>query len=163
MNLYTTPCGYRRLLNKINSALADYDQVVSGNEEAAGAGDSSVWHDNFAYEENQRQMHKLAARVSELKGVRAQLTVIELPKCPTKVGIGTIVIIEDQESGQVNRYLIAGYEDGDPLHERLSYTAPLASVLLGAKVGEMRTFHLKGRTKEFAILAIQEADKGEDL
>lgn len=162
MNLYTTPGGYRRLLDKINAALADYDRVVAGNEDAAGAGDSSVWHDNFAYEEAQRQMHKLAARVTELKDVRVRLTVIDLPKAPLTVGVGAVVTIEDQESGQVSRYMIAGYEDGDPVRERLSYTAPLAKSLLGASAGDIRPFSLNNRVREFAILAIDAVTGGED-
>lgn len=159
---FTTPGGSRRLDEKIKAALAGYDRVTASNEEAAGAGDACVWHDNFAYEENQRQMHQLAARVAELKEIRARTVVIDLPHAPHKVGIGTVVTIEDQESGQVSRYFVAGFEDGDPARDRLSYTAPLAKALLGAEAGDLRSFSLNNRTREFAILAINSVKGGED-
>ena len=66
---YLTPAGRGRLRRRIEEARLAYLTVCASNGDAAGAGDSSVWHDNFAYEENQRQMHQLARRVSTLEEV----------------------------------------------------------------------------------------------
>ena len=65
--IVTSRAGYQRLLDTLQAAKRRYDVVCASNEEAAGAGDSSVWHDNFAYEDNQRQMHQLARRVRDLQ------------------------------------------------------------------------------------------------
>lgn len=162
MHLYTTEGGYRRLLARIKKALADYDLVTASNEDAAGAGDTSVWHDNFDYEENQRQMHQLAKRVSELKDVRASLTVVPLPQDPKRIGIGTAVTIEEEESGQISRYQIAGFEDGDPQANRLSYTAPLAKALLGACIGDVRVMHLAGKDREYVVVKIETVQEEDD-
>ena len=158
---FTTQGGYRRLLEVIRNAIADYDKVIATNADAADAGDTSVWHDNFDYEENQRQMHQLAKRVTELKELRSLLTIISLPKFPQKVAIGTTVTVEDGD-GATLRYRIAGYEDGDLSLNRLSYTAPLARALLGAKPDETRTLAIAGKSREYTIISIQEVREDED-
>lgn len=161
MYLYTTDGGYRRMLEKIRKAIDDYDRVIATNGDAADAGDTSVWHDNFAYEDNQRQMHKLAKRVTELKEIRAKLAVVPLPQEPNKVGVGTAVTIEAEE-GLTVRHLIVGFEDGDPTRARLSYTAPLAKALLGAGTGETRIMKLNGREKEYVVIKIEKMTVEED-
>ena len=50
--LVTSRGGYARLQQRLQEALDSYNAVCATNAEAADAGDSSVWHDNFAYEEN---------------------------------------------------------------------------------------------------------------
>jgi len=71
--VYVTPAGLRRLDARIADAHEAYLAVCKTNEEAAGAGESSVWHDNFAHEENQRRLHQLAARDHERLAARAGL------------------------------------------------------------------------------------------
>ena len=65
--LPTTPAGLRRLNQRLAAARQRYLDICADNEDAAGAGDTSVWHDNFAYEENQRQMHALARRLRDMQ------------------------------------------------------------------------------------------------
>ncbi len=135
--LYTTPGGHRRLCRRIEEARSAYASVCQSNEEAAGAGDSSVWHDNFAYEENQRQMHQLARRVRDLEGLLAGVAVVPLPTdAPETVRLGATVVVEPEPEGPEQRWFIAGYDDGNPALGRISYNSPLATALLGAQEGD---------------------------
>lgn len=47
---------------------------------------------------------------------------------------------------------IVGYDEADPAHDRLAFTAPLAQALLGAEVGELLDFN--GRDEVIEVLGI---------
>lgn len=151
--LFTTAPGLLRFRERVDRARAAYDAVIASNGDAAEAGDNSVWHDNFAYEENQRQMHQLARRVCDLTDALRRLHVVEPSAAPTKVEIGSAVTIDD--GTRTERFVVAGYEDGDTDLRRVAYTAPLATALMGAEVGDARTVRVGGRVRELEVVAIE--------
>lgn len=155
----TTPAGLRRFQDRLKDAIESYDRVVSTNAEAADAGDSSVWHDNFAYEENQRQMHQWARRIRDLRQTLTRMEVISPPTCPERVQVGCMVVLCNLDDDTEHTYIIAGYEDGDLSQHRLSYTAPLARALIGGEEGEVRSLRVGGRDRRFEILAIDPTDE----
>lgn len=157
-----TQAGVHRLRGRIAEARAAYLAVCADNESAAQAGDSSVWHDNFAYEENQRQMHRLARRVRDLEDLLARAKVV--PACvvaPARVQLGAAVKVRFLDESREATLYIAGYEDGDPQTGRISYAAPLAVRLMGAEPGEVRTIAEGGRRREIEILDITSAPQEE--
>lgn len=158
--LVTTAAGYRRFVARIEKVRAAYDAVVATNGDAAEAGDNSVWHDNFAYEENQRQMHQLARRLRDLKECYRRLEVVTPPLAPTRVGFGCAVVVEHEE-GELERVIIGGYEDGDTDLRRVAYTAPLALALLGAESGECRQVSVGGRVRELTVVSVERAREEE--
>lgn len=157
-----TQAGVHRLRGRIAEARAAYLSICADNESAAQAGDSSVWHDNFAYEENQRQMHRLARRVRDLEELLARAKVV--PACttaPEKVQLGAAVRLRYLDDGREVELYIAGYDDGDPQAGRISYTAPLAVRLIGAEAGEVRSLAEGSRRREIEILDIVAAPQEE--
>jgi transcription elongation factor GreB len=154
---FTTPAGFQRLQARIEAARASYDAVVATNGDAAEAGDNSVWHDNFAYEENQRQMHQLARRLRDLMHIASEIEVVTPPSTPSRVGLGCAVTLLVHDEGREEQYIIGGYEDGDPALRRVSYTTPLASALMGARVGDVRTIRAGQEEREVEIVAISAA------
>lgn len=157
----TTRRGYERALARLNEVRVRYLAVCGSNEEAAGAGDSSVWHDNFAYEENQRQMHALAARIRELAGVLAALEVVEAPRAPTVVGVGCAVRLADAEGDAERRIVLGGWDDSDPEVGRVAINSPLGQSIMGASVGESRTCPSPRGPQEWEIVAIERAAENE--
>ena len=126
--------------------------LCATNEDAAGSGDSSVWHDNFAYEENQRQMHQLAHRVRELEAYVDRMEVV--PTCteaPETVRVGSRVRVIFDGDEQDRTFAIAGFADGDPTSGRVSYTSPLARSLVGAREGDLRQVRVGSRTRNVEI------------
>ncbi len=159
---YLTPAGRVRLRHRIHEARLAYDAVCASNGEAAEAGDSSVWHDNFAYEENQRQMHQLARRVRTLTEVLTSAAEVLPRRCaPSQVEIGGAVRIRRLRDGQERTWYIAGWEDGDPDAGRLSYTAPLASALIGAEAGDVRVVRERGKAVEVEVVEVLAAPSSE--
>ena len=158
--LATTRAGYRRMEERLRAARAEYNAVVASNPEAAEAGDSSVWHDNFAYEENQRRMHQWARRVRDLQSTLARLEVVDPPEAPERVTIACRVSIVDVASGRERTYEVAGYDDGDPSQGRVSYNSPLGRALIGAEVGEELRVMVGKTTCELEVVAIRALPEG---
>lgn len=150
--IHTTPAGLDRLRRRLVAARAAYFEVCDSNEDAAGSGDSSVWHDNFAYEENQRQMHQLSRRVRELEELINRVQVVQPPtEPPQRVVMGARVRLRFLDDDELVTYFIAGWEDGDPKAGRLSYSAPLGRALIGAEEGEIRLVRLARRVREVEV------------
>lgn len=162
--VFLTQAGLHRLRGRISEARAAYLAVCADNGDAAQAGDSSVWHDNFAYEENQRQMHRLARRVRDLENILSRTKVVPASAAattPQRVQLGVQVRLRYLEDQRELALYIAGYDDGDPQAGRISYTAPLAARLLGAAPGDVLTVREAGRTREIEVAAVLPAPKEE--
>jgi transcription elongation GreA/GreB family factor len=155
---FFTPRGVERLRRRIAEARAAYLAVCEQNPEAREAGDSSVWHDNFAFEETQRQMHQLARRVRDLESVLLLAEVVTPERAPVRAAIGTRVHyrLDGQERASVAT--LVGWDDGDPASKRVSYNSPLGVALIGATVGEERELLAGGRPRTAEILAIEVAE-----
>jgi transcription elongation factor GreB len=71
-----------------------------------------------------------------------------------EVGFGTRVRFrrDDDEPEEIE---IVGEDEADPAHRRLSFAAPLARAMMGARVGEVVTFTTPQRSSEMTILAIE--------
>lgn len=158
--LLTTAEGQRRAASRLKHVRDAYDAVCASNGAAAEAGDNSVWHDNFDYEENQRQMHQLARRHRDLEDAMRRMEVVAAPRDPVQVCFGCAVIVETSD-GRTERLVIGGYDDGDADLHRIAYTAPLAQALMRAEPGEVRTFTAGGRERELTVLAIEAAHSEE--
>ncbi len=159
--LYTTPAGLRRLEERLRRLRSEYLAVCADNADAAGSGDTSVWHDNFAYEHNQREMHRLARAVRDLERAMSRLEVVDPPsEAPERVVLGARVtsLVDGEEERTA---VVAGWADGDPKAGRVSYLSPLARALLGARVGEERTLRVGGRERTLEVVAIEAAPEGE--
>jgi len=162
-NRYTTPGGYHRLLRKIEVAKEAYFEVCRSNEDAAGAGDTSVYHDNFAYEENQRQMHQLSRRVRDMETLLSHTHVIDIDSVVgRKVSLGTVVILSIGELEQEITYMIGGYDDGSRDVGRIAYNAPLGRKLIGRKKGNVVNINVDGRPIRAVIVMIRKVSEAED-
>ncbi len=153
-----TARGIERLRRRISDARDAYQAVCASNSEAREAGDSSVWHDNFAFEENQRQMHQLGRRVRDLEGILARIETVELPRAPGRASVGTRVRYRFEDEVVDRTVVLAGWDDGDPAAQRLSYNSPLGAALHGAMPGEEREAALAGRARTLVVLTVEEAE-----
>jgi len=159
---YLTPGGRRRVQRRLAKALAAYKAVTDDNPEAMESGDTSVWHDNFAYEENQRQMHMLGRAVRDIRQLLATCTVVTPPvRTPDRVTLGTAVVF--RAAGEMpRRCWIAGWDDGDPAAGRVSYNSPLGRALMGAEPGDVRELRVEKTIRSVELLDIGAIDPSDD-
>lgn len=152
---YLTPAGRARLAVRAAAAREAYMKVSADNPEALESGDTSGWHDNFAFEENMRQMHQLARRVRDLEEILLLAEVVPPHPNPDRAYIGTRVHWRFADEPQARVSVIAGYDDGDVDLGRLSYNSPLGRCIVGAEPGESREFYNNGQRREVEILAVE--------
>lgn len=160
--IYLTPGGLDRLRNRIDDARARYQAVVADNPAALESGDTSGWHDNFAFEDNQREMHRLARRIRDLEAVWSQVSVVPLPRRPERAILGAQVRWRYLDETEERSCWIAGFDDGDPDRGRISYNSPLGAALLGAEPGDERTAKIGDQQKRLEILDIAPVAPMED-
>ena len=93
--------------------------------------------ENAEYHMAKDEQKLLLARQAELQSDLARAQSTDFSDAPSdSVGIGTIVNLVDQSSGEAQTYSILGAWDSDPDNSVLSYETPLGQKLLGKKVGE---------------------------
>lgn len=149
-----TPAGRDRLQLRLQHVTNAFQAVCADNEVAATCGETSVWHDSFDYEENQRQMHMLARKVQELRRLLQSARVTDPPReAPRRVEVGCVVICAFDD-GPEQQWEIAGWDDGEPQVRRLAYNSPLGQALLGAEPGEQREWRCGGRLQQIEILRV---------
>ncbi len=117
---------------------------------------AETFHDNFAYEDGERQQYMWSGRIRELIRIRNQARVILEPQKGDTVSIGCTVTVEDERTGEtrtmkIGSYMVLAKEEG----EVISYNAPLARMLIGARVGNMKESVIAGKKKQFRILKIE--------
>jgi len=151
--VYLTRDGLTRLDARIAAARGDFDAICKDNPAAAESGDSSVWHDNFAFEENQRQMQRLALRVRELERLRNRASIVEPPTTvPETASLGCWLLVE--KDGESRWLLLVGWDDGDAEAGRLSYNAPLGRALVGQLAGEELEVTIGGEQRTVKLCSI---------
>lgn len=151
---FFTARGMARLEGRIAEAREAYRAICSTNPEARDAGDSSVWHDNFAFEENQRQMHQWGRRIRDLEAIRARAEVVDPTPRPARAAVGTQVWYRFEDELAERACFLAGWDDGDPAARRVSYNSPLGTALIGAAPGEEREVALTGRSRTLIVVKI---------
>ena len=118
---------------------------------------SESWHDNYVFEESQRQLKMLLNLLGGLSSARENAVVVYPPTDPQTVEVGTTV--EFLLDGNLDVISIGSYMVSDSLRDRdfVSYEAPLAVCLLGLKPGETRLADLNGRAVGVEIRAVTSA------
>lgn len=165
MRVVLTLGGKRRHTERLALVRAEFDAVVADNPAALESGDTSGWHDNFAFEDNQRRMYQLARRLRELERVLERAEVVPpLAEVPERVVVGTLVRwrFEDDEEAVERELWLAGYEDGEPAAGRISYDSPMGRALVGAEEGDLREVVIAGRRRQVEILELGPTPAGQD-
>lgn len=118
---------------------------------------SESWHDNYVFEESQRQLKMLLNLLGGLSNARENAVLTAPPGDPQTVEVGTTV--EFLMNGQLDAISIGSFMVSESLRARdfVSYEAPLAVCLLGLKPGETRLADLNGRAVEVEIRSVTTA------
>lgn len=117
---------------------------------------AETFHDNFAYEDGERQQYMWSGRIRGLIHIRNQARVILEPQKGDTVSIGRTVTVEDENTGKtrimkIGSYMVLTEKEG----EVISYNAPLARMLVGGRVGDIKESVIAGKQKRFRILKIE--------
>lgn len=143
--------GLNAEISKVIEIIKKYGQEM-GKSCQEGA---ETFHDNFAYEDGERQQYMWSSKLRELIRIRNNARVVE-PKGNYRVSLGLTVTVEDIDTGKVRALTIGSYmvlsaNDG----EVISYNAPFARMIIGSKVGDEREATIAGKRRAVRIVKIE--------
>jgi len=119
---------------------------------------AETFHDNFAYEDGERQQLMWSTRLRELIRIRNQARVVESQSTHETVSLGQIVVFKDENTGKTRVIKVGSYmvlSEKEKKAGAVSYNAPLAHMLIRGKVGDIKEGVIGGKKKIFRILKIK--------
>lgn len=149
-----TKRGAEELREKLKKLESKYEEISrTKTEVAVQCGD--LWHDNPAFEDLEMQQNVLMRQIEEVKKFLKSAVVDEGSdsRGALRVNLGSRVEIEF-EDGSVKEIIVCDPVSSDPNNGKISYLSPLGKVIMGAAVGELRTYRAGGGSKEVSIKKI---------
>ena len=120
----------------------EYDYLVNVKAEenkkdistARAFGDLS---ENSEYDEAKQEQGKIHARIDELREMIANAKVIDESQIDeSKISVGSIVVLYNQERAKELTYHIVGSYETDPKNGKISDSSPVGLALIGAREGD---------------------------
>ena len=124
-------------------------EVAEKLKQAVSFGDIS---ENAAYDAAREAYSMLESRISELKGIIANVKIIKKGG-KQEVQIGSTVLLATGNDKE--KFFIVGPEEADVLKGKISYQSPLGKLLLGKKKGEIVIMETPSAKVEYKILEIR--------
>jgi len=120
---------------------------------------AETFHDNFAYEQGQRDQEMWSDRVRGLVQIRNHAQIITPGENIGQVRIGRVVTVRDLSFGtekvfRVGSYMVFRESEEDEI-PTLSYDAPMPKSLIGAKEGEEREAFFGGEKHHLEVVKIE--------
>lgn len=126
--------------------------LLDGGESAQQT--SETWHDNWGFEDCQRQFTLLGKQLEQWRTIRAQAEQISHPTDADTVKIGTRVVYVDEVTGQTQEIRLGSYLCFSVDGKQVSYDSPLGRLLQGHKPQEVVEGEIGGKIRRFRIQSI---------
>ena len=152
MKYYFLPEDFAELNNQIRS-IADRIKNIGKEMGASCEEGAETFHDNFAFEDGERQQRMWSNRLRDLIRIQSSADICKPSKNYVSVHIGCKVTISDIENGEEKTIRIGSYMNFNG-NESVSYNAPLARILMGKKAGELCKGKIAGKIKHYEIIAL---------
>src|SRR5512144_364606 len=120
----------KRLQDEIQQL--DLELKVHLPKEILRAREHGDLRENAEYKAAKERQSFLQARVAQLHRRLAALSLVNLDKIPrNKVGLGSVVTVSQEDTGEQTVFEIVVTEDADPTIGRISPSSPIGKCLLG--------------------------------
>lgn len=126
---------------------------------AAAEADSNTWHDNAAFDAANEEVRRLMGQKAQLVNLLSRATLHEETNNGS-VGVGSRVNVLFEGDDEPETIEIGGHhvvrnpnDDGYDA-EVVSSESPLGAALLGAKIGEVLTYQVGGRSISLVIKGV---------
>jgi transcription elongation factor GreA len=125
----------KRLQDEIQQL--EYELKVTLPKEILRAREHGDLRENAEYKSAKERQSFLQARAAQLHRRLAALNMVNLERIPRdKVGLGSLVSVRQQETGDELIFEIVVPEDADPTIGRISPSSPIGKCLLGREEGD---------------------------
>jgi len=140
----------KRLQDEIQKL--EYELKVQLPKEILRAREHGDLRENAEYKSAKERQGFLQARVAQLHRRLAALSLVNLDKIPRgKVGLGSLVTVKQEDTGEETVYEIVVTEDADPTIGRISPSSPIGKCLLGHEEGDTVDVKVPSGTKTYEI------------
>ena len=131
-------------------------EVATRIKEAREFGDIA---ENSEYDDAKNEQALLEARIAQLEERLRRATVVDGRKIDTEtVGVGVLVHVKDQRSGDSRKFHIVGSAEANPAEQKLSNESPIGKALIGHKRNDVVTVEVpRGPKKKLKITKIESA------
>lgn len=110
-------------------------EVAERIKQAREFGDIS---ENSEYEDAKNEQAFIEGRILMLEEQLRNARVVDASsQDPDEVGIGSHVKVRDQDTSDVEEYMIVGTTEADPANHRISSDSPVGRALTGHRVGDL--------------------------
>lgn len=118
---------------------------------------SESWHDNYTFEDAQRQLRMLLNQLGGLSRALERAQLVEPPADPQRGDVGVLVRFHDHTTDAIDEIILGSSMVGPRLSEIgcVSYQSPLGALLYGARVGEVRRGRVGTRDMHVVVLALE--------
>jgi transcription elongation factor GreA len=124
----------KRLADEIQQL--EYELKVHLPKEILKAREHGDLRENAEYKAAKERQSFLQARAAQLHRRLAALSLVNLDRIPrNKVGLGSMVTVRQEETGEETVYEIVVPEDADPTIGRISPSSPIGKCLIGSEEG----------------------------
>lgn len=112
--------------------------------------------ENAEYDEAKNEQARIEGQISEMENmIRTAVVVADKAISTKEVGVGSVVRVQDVDSGKEIEYKIVGATEADPLKGRVSNESPIGAALMGEKKGKKVSFEIPDGTRTLKILEIR--------
>jgi len=155
---FITPQGFARIR-------AEYEQLFGSERPklvdtiawAAGNGDRS---ENGDYIYGRKRLREIDRRLSYLSKVMKSAKVVDPARQAQRDSVRFGATVELADEDDERRLLtLVGEDEADASNGHISWAAPIARALVGAKVGEERVVRLPAGEKSYEIISIRYPDQ----
>ena len=154
---FITAAGFAALRAEYDALFGDErPRLVEVIGWAAGNGDRS---ENGDYIYGRKRLREVDRRLSFLSRVMKQAKVVDPARQEQRdsVRFGAIVEVAD-EADERRTLTLVGEDEADATAGRISWAAPIARALVGARVGDERVVRLPAGEKSYEVIAIRYPD-----
>ena len=140
----------KRLQDEITQL--DYELKVLLPKEILKAREHGDLRENAEYKTAKERQSYLQARVAQLHRRLAALNMVNLDRIPRdKVGLGSVITVKQEGSGEQVVFEIVVPEDADPTIGRISPSSPIGKTLLGHEEGDTVEVRVPSGSKTYEI------------
>jgi transcription elongation factor GreA len=133
----------------------DYELKVQLPKEILRAREHGDLRENAEYKAAKERQSFLQARVAQLHRRLAALSLVNLDKIPRdKVGLGSMVTVSHEDTGEETVFELVVTEDADPTIGRISPSSPIGKCLLGHREGDSVVVSVPTGSKSYEIVKL---------
>ena len=146
--------GYLKLQEELRKLTSeDRPNIIAAIAEARGHGDLS---ENAEYQYAKEQQSLIEGRISDLESSISRAEVIDIKGMSgDEIKFGATIEIEDDDTGNKQKYQIVGEYESDIENKKLSINSPLARGLIGKTKDEVVEINSPKGLKSYTILSVK--------